>query len=348
MTRRRNVGKANTPLAYFLGLMIVFISIGSVTLASEKKVTMESCLAEMLSSAPDDMTIGELRTTCSEKIGRSEIAAVEGEKPSALDKRLETDQENILKPFTIMAHKQNYILLGAHNFAGYSEEEFVEFADDDDALPDDTEVQFQISIKTPLAIDLFDADIDIFAAYTVRSFWQLYNDERSSPFRETNHEPEAWVQFHPDFEFFGFKNLTALGFVHQSNGRSSNLSRSWNRVFANFIFNRGNFAISLKPWYRIQEDSEDDDNPDITDFLGHGEIRMAYKWDEHVFTFMSRNNIESGFSDGAVELGWSFPLWDFPYLKGYVQYFSGYGESLIDYDRYVNRIGLGLILTDLL
>ncbi len=348
MTRRRNVGKANTPLAYFLGLMIVFISIGSVTLASEKKVTMESCLAEMLSSAPDDMTIGELRTACSEKIGRSEIAAVEGEKPSALDKRLETDQENILKPFTIMAHKQNYILLGAHNFAGYSEEEFVEFADDDDALPDDTEVQFQISIKTPLAIDLFDADIDIFAAYTVRSFWQLYNDERSSPFRETNHEPEAWVQFHPDFEFFGFKNLTALGFVHQSNGRSSNLSRSWNRVFANFIFNRGHFAISLKPWYRIQEDSEDDDNPDITDFLGHGEIRMAYKWDEHVFTFMSRNNIESGFSDGAVELGWSFPLWDFPYLKGYVQYFSGYGESLIDYDRYVNRIGLGLILTDLL
>ena len=345
---KRNVGQASTRLAYILVLMLVFTSTGGVTQASEENVSMESCIAEMLTAAPDDMTIGELRAACSEKLSGAELAADEGEKQSALDKRLETDQENILKPFTIMAHKQNYILLGAHNFASYSEEEFVEFADDDDALPDDTEVQFQLSIKTPLAINLFDADVDVFAAYTVRSFWQLYNDERSSPFRETNHEPEAWIQFHPDFEFLGFKNLTALGFVHQSNGRSSNLSRSWNRVYANFIFNKGNFAISFKPWYRIQEDSEDDDNPDITDFLGHGEIRMGYKWDEHVFTFMSRNNIESGFSDGAVELGWSFPLWDFPYLKGYVQYFSGYGESLIDYDRYVNRIGLGLILTDLL
>lgn len=63
---------------------------------------------------------------------------------------------------------------------------------------------------------------------------------------------------------------------------------------------------------------------------------------------MSRKNIESGFSKGAVELGWSFPLWEIPYFKGYVQYFSGYGESLIDYDEYVNRLGVGIILTNLL
>jgi phospholipase A1 len=61
---------------------------------------------------------------------------------------------------------------------------------------------------------------------------------------------------------------------------------------------------------------------------------------------MSRNNLQSGFESGAVELSWSFPLWNYPYLKGYVQYFSGYGESLIDYDQYVNRIGIGVSLTD--
>ena len=61
---------------------------------------------------------------------------------------------------------------------------------------------------------------------------------------------------------------------------------------------------------------------------------------------MLRNQLESGFKRGAVELGWSFPVFDYPYLKGYVQYFYGYGESLIDYDRKVNRIGVGISVTD--
>ena len=61
---------------------------------------------------------------------------------------------------------------------------------------------------------------------------------------------------------------------------------------------------------------------------------------------MSRNNLESGFSKGAVELSWSFPLWNYPYFKGYVQYFTGYGESLIDYNNYVNTIGVGVAISD--
>ena len=67
-----------------------------------------------------------------------------------------------------------------------------------------------------------------------------------------------------------------------------------------------------------------------------------------VFSIMSRNNLESGFQRGALQLSWSFPLFKWPYLKGYVQYFTGYGESLIDYDHYVNTIGFGLSLTDCL
>jgi phospholipase A1 len=82
--------------------------------------------------------------------------------------------------------------------------------------------------------------------------------------------------------------------------------------------------------------------------MGHGEVRLAYKWDKkNVLSAMFRNNIESDFKRGTVELSWSFPLWkDYKYMKGYVQYFSGYGESLIDYDHYVNRIGIGILLTD--
>ncbi|MBW1838234.1 MAG: phospholipase A, partial [Deltaproteobacteria bacterium] len=68
----------------------------------------------------------------------------------------------------------------------------------------------------------------------------------------------------------------------------------------------------------------------------------------HTFSLMLRNNLESGFKRGAVEAGWSFPLWKYKYFKGYMQYFSGYGESMIDYNRYVNRIGIGILLSDFL
>lgn len=111
-------------------------------------------------------------------------------------------------------------------------------------------------------------------AYTNRSFWQVYNSEQSAPFRDTNHEPEFWTQFRPDWKILGLTNsVNQLGINHQSNGRGGVLSRSWDRVFANFVFERDNFALSIKPWYRIEEDEADDNNPDIEDFLGHGEIR---------------------------------------------------------------------------
>jgi phospholipase A1 len=245
-----------------------------------------------------------------------------------------------------MAHKPNYFLAGAYNSYGYDPTLYREQFDDPSIDFDDTEAQFQISLKIPLWVNVHDK-FDVYAAYTNRSFWQLYNSDISAPFRETNHEPEAWIQFSPDWEIFGFTNAaTAFGFVHQSNGRGGVLSRSWNRVYANFVFQRGNFALGFKPWFKLSEDADDDDNPDITDYLGHYELRAGYKWNKHVFSVMSRNNLESGFDRGAVELGWSFPLWNYPYLKGYIQYFGGYGESLIDYNQKSNRIGIGISLTD--
>ena len=137
-----------------------------------------------------------------------------------------------------------------------------------------------------------------------------------------------------------------LGIVHQSNGRGGVLSRSWNRVFANFIIERGNFALAIKPWWRIPESTSEDDNSNITDYLGHGKITAAYKWGENVFSLMLRNNLESGFQRGAAQVSWAFPLGNYPYLKGYVQYFTGYGMSLIDYNEYSNCIGIGISLTD--
>lgn len=310
---------------------------------------MEECLQKAVISASDTVTIGELRTQCLEEREAAAAAKDQKQKKDAVEKRLAVDEENVLRPYTLMAHRQNYILLAAHNFQGYDTTEFSDTFGDEDFSFKNTETQFQLSVKTPLANNLLDRNINIFAAYTVRSFWQVYQRDISSPFRETNHQPEVWVQMHPKFDIFGFRNtLFAVGVAHQSNGRSGELSRSWNTVFTDLVFYKDDFVLSLRPWVRIAEELDNDDNPDITDYLGHGEMRLAYTYDDHTFSFMSRNNLESGFSKGAVQLGWSFPLFGYPYIKGYIQYFSGYGESLIDYDRYVNRIGVGLLFTDLL
>ena len=306
-----------------------------------------NCMADRLQRADDRTTVGELRRQCQDQSSSKEQVA-DAQEGDVVSRRLREDREHVLEPFTLMAHKPNYILVATYNSTGYDSAVYQEAYDDPTIDMKDTEAQFQISIKTPLALDVFDT-FDIYGAYTNRSFWQVYNSDISRPFRETNHEPEIWAQFGSDWELFGFSNrFNSLGLVHQSNGRGGTLSRSWNRIYANFVLEKENLALSFKPWYRIPEDEDEDDNPDITDYLGHYELRAAYKWRDHVFSLMSRNNLESGFSKGAVELGWSFPLGDFPYLKGYVQYFNGYGESLIDYDQYTNRIGIGFALTDFL
>jgi len=338
------VGRLTRRLLICFSVMVVGLS-GYVFSGTAVADDLGACMAEMLQNSSDSTTVGEIRRRCAERI-EAESQPEKDSEPVVVSDRLKEDKENALQPFTLMAHKPNYFLAGAYNSRGYNPDLFREQYRDPSIDFNNTEAQFQISLKVPLWINLL-KKIDIYAAYTNRSFWQVYNRKRSSPFRETDHEPEMWAQFEPSWEILGFSNLAnSIGIVHQSNGQGGVLSRSWNRVYANFVFAKGNFAFGIKPWIRISEDVEDDDNPDITDYLGHYEIRAGYKWNDQVFSVMSRNNLESGFKRGAFEFSWSFPLWNYPYLKGYIQYFNGYGESLIDYDNHVNRIGIGFALTD--
>ena len=150
----------------------------------------------------------------------------------------------------------------------------------------------------------------------------------------------AW---RPDRELAGLHwRLLTVGIDHQSNGRSEPLSRSWNRIMIQAGLERGNFQLLLRPWLRIRESESADNNPDIEHYLGHGEVMAGYRLGGHTFTATSRWNVSSG--KGAIQGTWSFPL--HPRLKGYVQVFSGYGESLTDYNWRQNTVGLGFCLND--
>jgi phospholipase A1 len=262
------------------------------------------------------------------------------EKESAI-KRVEREEKRIgTGALSLSTHRQNYFLPFTYN--SNPNREAYDSAGEN--KPSNIEVKFQLSFKVLLWEKIFWDNGDLFFAYTQLSFWQLYDKKMSSPFRETNYEPEVFFKFDTDFNVFGLRNrLITIGFNHESNGKSGDLSRSWNRIFAVLAADRGNFAIALKPWYRIPENDDDDDNPNIEKYMGYGELFGAYRLKGHVFSFMFRNNLRQN-NRGAVELGWSYPIMN--NLRLYAQYFNGYGESLVDYDHSVNCIGVGVMLND--
>jgi phospholipase A1 len=208
---------------------------------------------------------------------------------------------------------------------------------------DNVEAKFQLSFKLRLwTTD--DRRWGVWAAYTQQNQWQVYNSDISRPFRETNYMPELFVSYRPGIDLGGgFQwNLLNVGYTHQSNGRTDTISRSWDRIVATFGFEREDFALLAKAWYPF---NYKDDNPDITDFYGYGSLTSIYKWRGHSFSLMARGNLNKG--KGAAELTWMSPRLLGP-LRAYVQGFTGYGESMIDYNWNQSTIGFGVALNDAL
>jgi phospholipase A1 len=207
-----------------------------------------------------------------------------------------------------------------------------------------TEAEFQISFKIKAAENLI-GNADLWIGYTQQSQWQVYASSISRPFRETNYMPEVFLVFPTHYNLFGLTGrFVQLSLVHQSNGRAEPLSRSWNRAYANFGFERGNFALMVRPWYRFPEKIEDDDNPDIHRYMGYGDVTAIFKWRRQEFTLLGRYNTNT--SNGAAQATWSFPIQK--RLGGFVKAFTGFGETLIDYNWRQTTIGVGIELVRLL
>jgi phospholipase A1 len=293
----------------------------------------DSCI-----SIPDDVKRLQCFDELSLKVTNDSDTNEAAVMPSIWNKRIEADAAR--ETFTLTARKPNYF---TYSYSSDPNEDPYEFTGDAGEI-DDNEIKFQLSVQTKLADDMFDQQADLWFSYTQVAYWQLFNGDISAPFRETNYEPEVYASFLTNYDFLGLTGRTVnLGIVHQSNGRSEPLSRSWNRIYAEFVFNRGDFGLSFKPWYRIEESSDDDDNPDIEDYMGNYEIRAYQQWNGHLFSAMLRNIFDSEDRYNS-ELQWSFPIQR--HLRGLVQWYNGYGENMIDHDHKNNRIAIGILMTD--
>jgi len=330
------------------------------TVAAIPPEAMNHCLQSSVISAAETMTIAELKRACAllyaqqtpqeAELKEEQISNASAETP-VLEKRMQLEALNRTNRFMLTPHKRNYLFPLSYtrypNAVPYREA-------NDSALSDlsKTEVDFQLSIKILIHENLFGDNGHLYMGYTNHSLWQLYNDVESAPFRESDHQPELILSFTNDWEIFGFRNaLNEVALNHQSNGQGGTLSRSWNRLMLNTVFERGNFAFALNPWYRLPEseqeypgDPDGDDNPDITHYMGNFELNGAYKHSDDIFSIMMRNNLDAD-NKGALEVGWSFPISS--NLRGQLQYFNGHGHSLIDYNNKMEVFSLGIVFTDL-
>ncbi len=211
-----------------------------------------------------------------------------------------------------------------------------------------SQTKFQLSFKYQL-IDQW----GLYIGYSQKSFWDAWDFSHSSPFRETNYNPEIFYDFSAEPLWF-FSN-EQIGVEHESNGRDSAISRSWNRVYAQYQSNWSDslIAFRIKFWVPFLVA---DENADIRHYLGDGDVefswRPLHRPEELSFTIELKKGTDPGLDKSGVQLDMAMKPFELLHLTQwgvlnasyYFQYYHGYGESLETYNISVNNFRIGFIL----
>ncbi|WP_159084201.1 phospholipase A [Saccharobesus litoralis] len=209
------------------------------------------------------------------------------------------------------------------------------------------ESKFQLSIKTALLDNPFEFNGNaennrVYFAYTQTHFWQSYNDSASTPVRETHYQPEVIWRFSPsNFSLLGIPiSHLELGLNHKSTGEQPPYSRNWNRFIVNLISHRAGWQYNFKTWYSQPQKHKTisyDDN------YGRAEFGIKHFAANRTIGLQASNALTGDYK-GLLTIEYSQKL--FNQIALYVEYKSGYGESMVDYATKVNQIGIGFSVVD--
>jgi phospholipase A1 len=209
-----------------------------------------------------------------------------------------------------------------------------------------TEMLFQISLKQRLF------GVPLYFGYTQKSFFDIYDSSESKPFRESDYNPELFYRYIPSDREKWHHLGADFGIEHESNGKGLPDSRSWNRLYIAPFQAEGEHLIYWKWWWRLPEDKtlprtdpNRDDNPDIGSYYGYSELHYEQQLFDtgQMAHAMLRWNPVTGHA--AASLLYTIP--NNPHSPDFfwtLYFFQGYGESLIDYNRSITRVGIGVSL----
>ncbi len=242
-------------------------------------------------------------------------------------------------PNRLVPYKKNF-LLPAY-FVQTPDETFYQSQNPNITSISHIEMKFQFSVKYPIFMDLIGGKNQLYVAYSQVSYWQAYQD--SAFFRESDYSPEVFMRFRYEHEFLGWRfRKTDIGFIHESNGLGGAAERSWNRLFLRQRLDRNDWQLSFSLWYRMPWLASlgiHEYNANITDYMGHTLLCIKKIMGKQIFSVELRNQFDSGFSKGAEIVTWSYQLRDS--ISVFVEAFSGYGQSLGEYNHYTNSLGVG-------
>jgi len=255
-------------------------------------------------------------------------ATATGETP-APDTELDPDAARFASAFS--PYEPNYFSVGSHG---------------------PTNARYQVSLK----FRFFNPETKtpflekIFFGYSQNSIWDLSSDSKA--FRDSTYRPSLFFldDTVSQWTFKQTKLGIQGGFEHESNGEDGADSRSLNIAFVRPTLTfplQGNYFIAVSP--KIYDYLEKEDNPDIAEYRGYVDLllKIGERDGWQLATTLRKGTRAEAYS---VQLDASFPLKNaiFGNLGGYLhlQYFNGYGESLIDYNEHVRpQFRIGLMIT---
>ena len=227
--------------------------------------------------------------------------------------------------FTI--YKDNYVVTGT-SFKGGKITKY------------NSDAKFQISLRHRLFRNLLPFRLYVFLTYTQLSFWNIYRE--SEPFAETNYNPTLGV----GRNFIRRGRIEGIGmiqFEHESNGRDSIQSRSWNRLtFTGIYMPDANFSFQVKAWIAMMFSRY---NPHLTQYAGIGHVGMTYVNRRNRFQGTVLMIKRGGWNLNANwRLGIAYRLFRRDNQFLYLQFYNGYGERMLEYNRFCRYLRIGFMI----
>ncbi len=202
-----------------------------------------------------------------------------------------------------------------------------------------TNVKFQISIAQRLTKGTLPWGTYLYLFYSQKCFWNIL--ENSMPMTDLNFNPGIGIT-KPLFVKNRYIGKMTFLVEHESNGRDSIQSRSWNRVaLAANVFVTKNLMVHAKVWVPIVDG---ENNRDIVDYCGWNQFGIQVVSDNKRFTggisIVPRHRI--GSCNVVVDFAVRLFKRENQYL--FFQFYNGYGEGLLDYNKFHSQLRVGLLI----
>jgi phospholipase A1 len=204
-----------------------------------------------------------------------------------------------------------------------------------------TNVKFQISISQRLTKTTLPLGTYLYLFYTQKCMWNVL--EESLPMTDLNFNPGIGLAkplINRDGRFIG---VLQLALEHESNGRDSIQSRSWNRItFGGSVMITPSIVVHGKFWIPFVDG---ENNPDLLRYTGLCQAGMEYNAPSKrfgvSFLVVKRKTWKLDFNT-VVELNYRIFRNSNQFL--FLQYYNGYGENLLDYKEFRSQIRVGLVI----